>query len=58
MKIGLWLDGSMGCDKINRGEMDIEIEALVKYLSSCKASQVFLRIGYGKCINKSEWIEI
>jgi len=46
LQIGLWLDGYNGCEKINNGAMDENIQILIKYLESCTASKVFLRIGY------------
>ena len=46
LQIGLWLGGSSGCQKINAGDWDDQIENLMDYLSGCSASKVFLRIGY------------
>lgn len=46
IQIGLWLGGSKGCRKINRGKYDDQIETLIEYLNSCKAFRVFLRVGY------------
>lgn len=46
LQIGMWLNGVEGCDLINSGQMDEQIEKLSNYLRSCKASVVFLRLGY------------
>mmetsp|Transcript_17821 Transcript_17821/g.21297 ORF Transcript_17821/g.21297 Transcript_17821/m.21297 type:complete len:402 (+) Transcript_17821:707-1912(+) len=46
LQIGMWLNGVKGCDQINGGQMDGQIEKLGNYLNSCKASVIFLRIGY------------
>mmetsp|Transcript_3805 Transcript_3805/g.10308 ORF Transcript_3805/g.10308 Transcript_3805/m.10308 type:complete len:189 (-) Transcript_3805:1355-1921(-) len=47
LQIGLWLSGADGCDKINQGKMDGQIQKLVRYLEGSPASKIFLRIGYG-----------
>mmetsp|Transcript_3811 Transcript_3811/g.10341 ORF Transcript_3811/g.10341 Transcript_3811/m.10341 type:complete len:452 (-) Transcript_3811:451-1806(-) len=46
LQIGLWLSGADGCDKINQGKMDGQIQKLVRYLEGSPASKIFLRIGY------------
>lgn len=45
-KIGLWLNGTYGCEQILSGEMDQQISKLGKYLQLSNASATFLRIGY------------
>jgi len=42
----MWLNGTYGCDLINEGQMDHQIKHLSNYLQSCKASAIFLRLGY------------
>jgi len=64
LQIGLWLDGAAGCDEINSGLKDNQIQKLVHYLNNCNATQIFLRIGYefdnpqfGYSSNPSSYIE-
>lgn len=46
LQIGLWLNGTAGCNDINSGLLDANVRKLVQYLSDSKASQIFLRLGY------------
>jgi len=46
LQIGLWLNGSVGCNQILNGTMDHQLFKLAKYLAITNASRVFLRIGY------------
>ena len=46
LQIGLWLNGTEGCFSICSGEMDGQIQRLISYLESSRASKVFLRLGY------------
>lgn len=46
LQIGMWLNGAKGCDQINSGQMDGQIETLGNYLKSCKSSVIFLRINW------------
>eukprot|EP00586_Coscinodiscus_wailesii_P008419 CAMPEP_0172523800 /NCGR_PEP_ID=MMETSP1066-20121228/293850_1 /TAXON_ID=671091 /ORGANISM="Coscinodiscus wailesii, Strain CCMP2513" /LENGTH=459 /DNA_ID=CAMNT_0013306891 /DNA_START=77 /DNA_END=1456 /DNA_ORIENTATION=- len=46
LQIGLMLEGSEGCDKINNGLVDDQIKLLAQYLESSTASRIFLRVGY------------
>jgi len=52
LQIGLWLNGTQGCRDILEGRLDDKVHHLVHYMgSTCPASKIFLRIGYGKyCI--------
>jgi len=50
LQIGLWLEGEEGCDKINSGEAYDEIMKMIRYIEKCSASQIFLRIGYGRYV--------
>jgi hypothetical protein len=48
LQLGLWLNGTSGCQDIVKGKLDDKIKDLVYYLGvKCPASKVFLRIGYG-----------
>jgi hypothetical protein len=46
LQIGLWLNGTAGCDDINSGALAGNVDKLIQYLSTTKASKVFLRVGY------------
>lgn len=46
LQLGLWLNGTYGCQQIINGEMDQQMNKLRKYLTFTNASAVFLRIGY------------
>jgi hypothetical protein len=46
LQLGLWLNGTKGCDQINKGLLDDNIEKLMSYLKRCRAVKVFLRVGY------------
>jgi len=48
LQIGMWLNGTYGCNLINEGQKDHQIRKLSNYLKSCSAGVVFMRIGYGK----------
>lgn len=45
-KIGLWLDGSDGCEKILNDEMEEQLLKLCDYLETNRFTAIFLRIGY------------
>lgn len=46
LQIGLWLNGTEGCRQIVKGQLNRQIKLLFHYLKHCKASIVFLRVGY------------
>jgi hypothetical protein len=46
LQIGLWLNGTAGCNDIISGALDANVQTLLQYLSTSKASQIFLRVGY------------
>ncbi|KAL3779693.1 LOW QUALITY PROTEIN: hypothetical protein HJC23_010561 [Cyclotella cryptica] len=46
LQIGLWLNGTQGCFSIYTGVLDHQIQLLISYLEHCRASKVFIRIGY------------
>lgn len=46
LQIGLWLNGTEGCRQIVKGQLNRQIKRLFQYLQHCKASVVFLRVGY------------
>ena len=46
LQIGLWLNGTFGCDQIIQGQMETQIEQLAHYIYTSVASKIFLRIGY------------
>mmetsp|Transcript_32319 Transcript_32319/g.39711 ORF Transcript_32319/g.39711 Transcript_32319/m.39711 type:complete len:484 (-) Transcript_32319:47-1498(-) len=46
LQMGLWLEGSKGCDEINEGAADDYIRRLARYLKTSTARRVFLRVGY------------
>lgn len=46
LQIGLWLNGTAGCNDVNSGALDANVHTLVQYLSTSNASQIFLRVGY------------
>jgi hypothetical protein len=46
LQIGLWLNGTEGCQDILSGSLDSNIDKLLSYISNCQASHVFLRVGY------------
>jgi hypothetical protein len=46
LQIGLWLNGTQGCFSIYTGLLDRQIQLLISYLEQCRASKVFIRIGY------------
>lgn len=46
LQIGLWLNGTAGCDDINSGALDSNVKTLINYLSNSKATKIFLRVGY------------
>jgi hypothetical protein len=46
LQIGLWLNGTEGCRQVVKGQLNHQIERLFQYLQHCKASIVFLRVGY------------
>jgi hypothetical protein len=46
LQIGLWLNGTSGCQDILSGSLDSQIDSLILYVSDCQASHVFLRVGY------------
>lgn len=50
LQIGLWLNGTYGCDMINHGKMEEQLQDLSTYLESNQFSAIFLRIGYGRCL--------
>ena len=48
LQVGLWLNGTQGCQDIIDGRLDRKVHQLVYYLGSqCPADKIFLRIGYG-----------
>lgn len=47
LQIGLWLNGTEGCRDLVQGKLDKKVHVLLKYLETCPASRVFLRVGYG-----------
>lgn len=47
LQVGLWLNGTAGCQDIVDGKLDRKVHKLVYYLGSkCPAPKIFLRIGY------------
>lgn len=46
LQIGLWLNGTTGARDILSGELDENVDTLIQYLSTTKATKVFLRLGY------------
>lgn len=48
LQIGLWLNGTSGCRDLVQGKLDEQVHGLMHYLEHCRASHVFLRVGYGK----------
>ena len=46
LQIGLWLNGTSGCQDIVAGKLAKNIQSLVHYLETSPASTIFLRIGY------------
>lgn len=46
LQIGLWLNGTVGCEQIINGDRDYKLKMLAMYLDVTKAGAVFLRIGY------------
>lgn len=56
LQIGLWLNGTDGCRDLVDGKLTDKVYEFMKYLKHCRASQVFLRVGYGAlfvvlCVN-------
>jgi hypothetical protein len=48
IQIGLWLNGTAGCQDILGGTLDRQIHRLFSYLEQVDVPKIFLRIGYGK----------
>jgi hypothetical protein len=46
LQIGLWLNGTRGVRDILSGVLDENVDKLVEYLATTKATKVFLRVGY------------
>jgi len=46
LQIGLWLNGTYGCEAIINNRMNNELEELRNYLQFTNATAVFLRVGY------------
>jgi len=46
LQVGLWLNGTDGCQDIVDDVLDQNIERLFHYLVQCQAPKVFLRVGY------------
>lgn len=46
LQVGLWLNGTKGCQDILNGKLNENIKHLVHYLEKAPAYKVFLRIGY------------
>ena len=48
LQIGLWLNGTRGCNDIVQGNLDTQIQYLMNYLGDGTSSEtsIFLRIGY------------
>lgn len=47
LQIGLWLNGTQGCNDILTGNLDANVHKLFEYLQDVPAEKVFLRVGYG-----------
>ena len=47
IQIGLWLNGTSGCQDIVNGVLDAQIQELYLQLEKLHAPKVFLRVGYG-----------
>jgi hypothetical protein len=47
LQIGLWLNGTQGCNDILNGNLDANLHQLFEYLQHVPAEKVFLRVGYG-----------
>ena len=48
IQIGLWLNGTAGCQDIANGHLHNNMHKLFKYLKHVPVTKVFLRVGYGK----------
>ena len=46
LQVGLWLNGTQGCRDIVNGALDAQIHSFMQYLQHCRATRVFLRVGY------------
>ncbi|KAL3940500.1 MAG: hypothetical protein SGBAC_004975 [Bacillariaceae sp.] len=46
IQIGLWLNGTAGCQDIVDGVLDLEIKQMYKQLQKLHVPKVFLRVGY------------
>jgi hypothetical protein len=46
LQIGLWLNGTKGCRQIVDGTLNLQIYKVLHYLQDCKATRIFLRVGY------------
>ena len=55
IQIGLWLNGTDGCRDIVIGHLDHEIHRLFDYLNATKFPKVFLRVGYGACLELGQF---
>jgi hypothetical protein len=47
LQIGLWLNGTQGCNDILMGNLDTNLHLLFEYLVHAPVEKVFLRVGYG-----------
>jgi hypothetical protein len=47
LQIGLWLNGTEGCQDVVDGNLDAQIQRLFQYLTAeCPVQRIFLRVGY------------
>ena len=46
LQVGLWLNGSEGCQDIVDGKLTTNLERLYKYIVHSPFAQIFLRVGY------------
>jgi hypothetical protein len=46
IQIGLWLNGTVGCQNIIEGKLDQQINKLYSYLGHLNVPKIFLRVGY------------
>ncbi|CAJ1961557.1 unnamed protein product [Cylindrotheca closterium] len=46
IQIGLWLNGTAGCEDIVDGALDLQIKEMYKELQKLHVPKVFLRVGY------------
>lgn len=48
IQIGLWLNGTAGCEDIVSGALQANIKSLFATLNSLDVPKIFLRVGYGE----------